>query len=129
MVATKDFENSIEEAGAIWIRENKEKRTTLSILIGDERFYGLQLKKDLNNPADEKKPDYSIVRYVGEGENSKAEIIGNARIRGTVDGRETLSIEIGTGKNKTESPLIAVMLDKSKVDDEQGPDMVIFKKN
>lgn len=115
-----------EEIGAIWIHETKDKRTALSIRIDGEKFIGLQPNRAPNDPADEKNPDFYILRFVGEDDASKAKIVGSAWRRKTVDGRKILSIQIG---KESADPLIAVMLENSGNDAERGPDMVIFRKS
>jgi uncharacterized protein (DUF736 family) len=110
-----EFDNS-NEAGAVWIGEDKKGGEKLSIKLGDRMVYGFPNQKKTDAEGDVKKPDYNIIEFAGE----ESSLVGAAWVGKTANDRDKLTIKVG------EQYYTAVMREVKEGQSDKRADMTIF---
>jgi len=113
----KEFNND-NEAGAIWIHEDKQGNPMLRIGLDGKDYTGFKNVDKTN----EKAPDYNIVQYV----DGKPNQVGVAWSGKTKNDNQKLNIKMDAGE--TSIYLTAVMRNNENIDEKSNrADMTIFK--
>ena len=113
--ANVEYDNS-NEAGAIWIGEDKKGNEKLSIKIGDRSLYAFPNQKKTDAEEDSKKPDYNVIEFSGDD----SALVGAAWLGKTGNDRDKLTLKVG------EVYYTAVMCDEKEGQSENRADMTIF---